>query len=209
MPRVLRSPRQRRLPRSLLPVRITSYRSTIPARSISTEPSRTVLPVVTSILTPGRPVARSAHNHHLPSSNAIVAADRLSLTLPVPPSINHQYATVNGRRLLSAVGRSYKALVGQQVLLALAGTPQRTVLLKALHGENLALSIRFYFTSRLRRDVDGGLKIAQDALCEAIGINDNRIIETHLFKDADRNVPRIEISLSTVPAGISPASMRS
>ena len=34
------------------------------------------------------------------------------LTLPVPPSVNHQYATVNGRRLLSVTGRSYKAQVG-------------------------------------------------------------------------------------------------
>ncbi len=127
-----------------------------------------------------------------------MTTDRLSLTLPVPPSINHQYATVNGRRLLSAVGRAYKALVGQQVLLALAGAPQRHLLLKSLHSHELALSIRFYFTSRLRRDVDGGLKIAQDALCEALGINDNRITETHLYKDLDKQSPRIDIALSTI-----------
>ena len=65
-----------------------------------------------------------------------------------------------------------------------------------LRTEPLALSIRFYFTSPLRRDVDGGLKIAQDALCEGIGLNDNRIIETHLYKDLDRTNPRIEVSLS-------------
>lgn len=65
-----------------------------------------------------------------------------------------------------------------------------------LHSEPLALSIRFYFTSPLRRDVDGGLKIAQDALCEGLGLNDNRIIETHLYKDVDRSNPRIQIALS-------------
>ena len=65
-----------------------------------------------------------------------------------------------------------------------------------LQSEPLALSIRFYFTSPLRRDVDGGLKIAQDALCEGIGLNDNRIIETHLYKDVDRTNPRIQLSLS-------------
>ena len=32
----------------------------------------------------------------------------LSITLPIPPSINRQYATVNGRRVLSATGRRYK-----------------------------------------------------------------------------------------------------
>ncbi len=125
----------------------------------------------------------------------------MSLTLPVPPSINHQYATVNGRRLLSAVGRAYKVLVGQQVSLALAGAPQRNLLLKTVRGEELALTIRFYFTSKLRRDVDGGLKIAQDALCEALGINDNRIIETHLYKDLDKHSPRIEISLMKANPG--------
>ena len=62
----------------------------------------------------------------------------------------------------------------------------------------LALSIRFFFTSALRRDVDGGLKIAQDALCEGLGLNDNRIVETHLYKDLDKLNPRIEVSLSAV-----------
>ena len=56
--------------------------------------------------------------------------------------------------------------------------------------------IRFYFTSALRRDVDGGLKIAQDALCEGLGLNDNRIVETHLYKHVDRTNPRIEVLLS-------------
>jgi crossover junction endodeoxyribonuclease RusA len=120
----------------------------------------------------------------------------LSLTLPIPPSINHQYATVNGRRLLSAGGRSYKALVGQHVMIALSRISCRQTLLAAFRSEELVLSIRFFFTSRLRRDVDGGLKIAQDALCQGLGLNDNRIIETHLYKDVDKASPRMEIRLT-------------
>jgi crossover junction endodeoxyribonuclease RusA len=87
-------------------------------------------------------------------------------------------------------------LVGQQVMIALSQTPCRRGLIDALRTGELALSIRFLFTSRLRRDVDGGLKIAQDALCQALGINDNRIVETHLYKDVDKAVPRMEIRLS-------------
>lgn len=68
--------------------------------------------------------------------------------------------------------------------------------MQRLRTEPLALSIRFFFTSPLRRDVDGGLKIAQDALCEGIGLNDNRIVETHLYKDLDSTNPRIEVWLS-------------
>jgi crossover junction endodeoxyribonuclease RusA len=119
----------------------------------------------------------------------------IAFTLPVPPSINHQYATVNGRRLLSSTGRSYKAQVGELVWLALTAVPHRTALLSHLQSTCLALSIRFYFTSALRRDVDGGLKIAQDALCEGLGLNDNRIVETHLYKHVDRENPRIEVLL--------------
>ena len=121
----------------------------------------------------------------------------VSFTLPVPPSINHQYATVNGRRLLSTTGRAYKAQVGQLVWLALVNSPHRATLLSQFRSASLALSIRFYFTSALRRDVDGGLKIAQDALCEGLGVNDNRIVETHLYKHVDKSNPRIEISLTT------------
>ena len=35
--------------------------------------------------------------------------------LPLPPSVNHLYATVNGRRVLSRAGRNYKALVAEAV----------------------------------------------------------------------------------------------
>lgn len=120
----------------------------------------------------------------------------VALTLPVPPSVNHQYATVNGRRLISSAGRAYKAQVGQLVWLKLAQSTHRASLLAQLQSEWLALSIRFYFTSALRRDLDGGLKIAQDALCEGLGINDNRIVETHLYKYIDKENPRIEVQLT-------------
>ncbi len=131
--------------------------------------------------------------------HAKVTPDMLSLTLPVPPSINHQYATVNGRRVLSASGRSYKAVVGQQVLLGLARAAHRQALLHTLRANDLALSIRFYFASPIRRDVDSGLKIAQDALCEALGLNDNRVTEIHLYKTRDGHHPRIELSLHALP----------
>lgn len=103
---------------------------------------------------------------------------------------------MNGRRLLSTAGRAYKAQVGQLVWLNLAKSPARATLLAGLQSASLALSIRFYFTSALRRDVDGGLKIAQDALCEGLGINDNRIVETHLYKHVDKANPRIEVRLT-------------
>jgi hypothetical protein len=50
----------------------------------------------------------------------------------------------------------------------------------------------------LRRDLDGGLKIAQDALCEALGVNDNLVVEIRLSKRVDRQRPRIELCLTAL-----------
>jgi crossover junction endodeoxyribonuclease RusA len=43
--------------------------------------------------------------------------------------------------------------------------------------------------------LDGGLKISQDAICQAISLNDNRITEIHLHKDLDAARPRMECTL--------------
>ena len=41
--------------------------------------------------------------------------DEICLVLPLPPSINQQYATVNGRRILSRRSRDYKHTVVEEV----------------------------------------------------------------------------------------------
>jgi crossover junction endodeoxyribonuclease RusA len=120
----------------------------------------------------------------------------LALILPLPPSINHQYATVQGRRVLSRAGREFKRLVVEEVENWLDKYPQVDVTLFQQHY--LALTITFYFRSALRRDLDGGLKIAQDALCEALGVNDNQVIEIHLSKRVDRHIPRMEVRLTAL-----------
>lgn len=119
----------------------------------------------------------------------------LSLILPLPPSINRQYATVNGRRVLSATGRRYKVTVGQ-LLMTASSSSEWPAFLQKTHEHFLILTIHFYFPTLLRRDIDGGLKIAQDALCEAMSLNDNRITEIHLYKTLDRDNPRLECILA-------------
>jgi len=189
---------------SNIPVRTVSYR---PSRAQGTDSSPLASRPLDrfALLSQFRTSKIIGTSQELPA-DATVTAGRLSLTLPVPPSINRQYATVNGRRLLSSTGRAYKTQVGQQVWIALAQSPARSSLMTQLQSGPLALSIRFFFTSALRRDIDGGLKIAQDALCEGLGVNDNRIVETHLYKDVDKVRPRIEVSLSIVPVSSDPAS---
>jgi crossover junction endodeoxyribonuclease RusA len=178
MPTFRRPTRLRSSPRA---VRTTSYRNTGKKGNVLHIAPRRV------------PISRmpASSSPHPPTGNHAV-----NVTLPVPPSVNHQYATVNGRRLISSAGRAYKAQVEQLVWLTLTQSTHRAALLTRLQSEWLALSIRFYFTSALRRDVDGGLKIAQDAICEGLGINDNRIVETHIYKHVDKDNPRIEVQLT-------------
>ena len=126
-------------------------------------------------------------------------AGELALVLPLPPSINHQYATVQGRRVLSRAGREFKRLVVEEIENWLDKHPHVDVALFQQHY--LALTITFYFMSALRRDLDGGLKIAQDALCEALGVNDNLVIEIHLSKRVDRHFPRMEVQSHSTLCG--------
>lgn len=124
-------------------------------------------------------------------------AATLTLVLPLPPSINHLYATVQGRRVLSRAGRDFKALVATEVEDWLEAHPAFDVQLLQQHY--LVLTLTFYFATVLRRDLDGGLKIAQDALCEALGVNDNLVVEISLSKRVDRQCPRLEVTLAALP----------
>jgi len=124
----------------------------------------------------------------------------LTLVLPLPPSINHQYATVQGRRVLSRAGREYKVLVAEAVEHWLEQHQLPATAATLFQRQYLALTITFYFATALRRDLDGGLKIAQDALCEALGVNDNLVVEIHLSKRVDRQHPRIELCLTVLSA---------
>ena len=126
----------------------------------------------------------------------------LRLILPLPPSVNHQYATVQGRRVLSRSGREYKALVASAVEDWQQQHAPAESDLDVFRQHYLGLTITFFFSTALRRDLDGGLKIAQDALCEALGVNDNLVAEIHLHKRVDRRNPRIELSLCTLAAGV-------
>jgi crossover junction endodeoxyribonuclease RusA len=123
----------------------------------------------------------------------------LRLTLPLPPSINEQYATVDGHRVSTVVARRFK----QQVRTALRSLEQQGLLHDELRDSfqqsYLALFLDFYFTTPLKRDLDGGLKITQDALCEALGLNDNRVVDIHLVKHIDPLHPHLYVELEAIP----------
>jgi crossover junction endodeoxyribonuclease RusA len=125
-------------------------------------------------------------------------ANRVRFELPLPPSINQQYATVNGRRVLSKASRTYKREVGKAIRRLRAEGVISDALVAALRQGFMGLFIDFYFETPRRRDLDGGLKITQDAICDALGVNDNRVVDVHLVKRIDPLRPHIEVELEAI-----------
>jgi crossover junction endodeoxyribonuclease RusA len=123
---------------------------------------------------------------------------RVRFELPLPPGINQQYATVGGRRVLSKASRRYKRDVGKIIRrLRVEGTISDR-LVAALRQGFIGLFIDFYFETPQRRDLDGGLKITQDAICDSLGVNDNRVVDVHLVKRIEPLRPHIEVELEAI-----------
>jgi crossover junction endodeoxyribonuclease RusA len=116
------------------------------------------------------------------------------LTLPLPPGVNNQYVTVNGRRVLSRAARGWK----QQAQAAMSRVELPPAFAATLPNGYLAVFIDFYFETPMRRDLDGGLKIALDTICAALGIDDRRVVDIHLVKRIDPLHPRIEVELEAL-----------
>ncbi|HXZ03638.1 MAG TPA: RusA family crossover junction endodeoxyribonuclease [Ktedonobacteraceae bacterium] len=122
----------------------------------------------------------------------------LCLTLPIPPGINEQYATVNGHRVSSAAARRFKQEVRQKLAaLEREGTLNEEIRHRLRQGY-LSLLLAFYFETPLKRDLDGGLKIAQDSLCDGIGLNDNRVVSIHLLKYIDPLHPHLDVEIESL-----------
>ena len=205
---VRRQSQRRSRARGPVPLRIVSYRASGAAPDAGVA-SRTTGPNLSSLSNLATRKRRSMLSvvpplGRLDAEQTACGLDHVTLKLPIPPSINAQYATVQGRRVLSAAGRAYKDLVAQQILVAFARFPHRDQLRTTLRQHLLTLSIHFLFGAPMRRDLDGGLKITQDAVCEALGLNDNRIVELHLSKQPDPplETPHITVTLRTVASSI-------
>ena len=122
----------------------------------------------------------------------------LRLTLPLPPSINEQYATVDGHRVSTVVARRFKQQVRDILRMLERQGHIHDELLSSFRQGYLALSLDFYFATPLKRDLDGGLKITQDALCEGLGLNDNRVVDIHLSKHIDPLHPHLYVEIEAI-----------
>lgn len=125
----------------------------------------------------------------------------LSFTLPLPPSFNEQYFTHQGHHVLTPWSRRYRDSVTYRLLDMHWGDRLSDAFLEAARRGHLALLLRYYFESPLRRDLDSGLKIVQDAVVtRGLGIDDSRVVDVRLLKHVDPLRPRVEVSVDVVEA---------
>lgn len=118
----------------------------------------------------------------------------LTLTVPLPPSVNHYWRSVPATRnrrarvLISEGGRIFKRSC-QLAALAQVRKPLET---------DLSLAAVVYFQNR-RRDLDNCLKPLLDALQGAAYLNDRQIAHIEMRREIDRDRPRVELTLTPLP----------
>jgi len=124
---------------------------------------------------------------------------RVQFTLPLPPSINQQYARAGTRRVLSKEAKSFKKGVAGRIHRLRVDEVISDAFVEALQKGWVGVFMDMYFESPLKRDLDGGLKITLDAILDSLGVNDNRVVDIHLVKRIDPLRPRVEVELEAIP----------
>lgn len=99
-----------------------------------------------------------------------------------PPSINEMY---RGRRFLTKEGKELKEAIAWEVKSQYKGE---------IKTDEIALNIIFY-VKNARSDIDNMLKATCDCLTGLIYKDDSQITELHVFKEVDKDYPRVEIQV--------------
>ena len=112
----------------------------------------------------------------------------MTLILPFPPSVNRIWRTVQGRIILSAVGRKYR----QDVAVAVH---QSNVV--PFGANRIDVLIELYEPDRRRRDIDNVPKALFDALQAARVFDDDSQVDMMLVarRGVDRANPRVEVTI--------------
>ena len=122
----------------------------------------------------------------------------LVLTLPLPPGVNNQYVTVGRRRVLSKPAQAFNRDVAKTVERARRDGAVPPAVEAALRDALLGVYLTFFFETPMRRDLDGGLKLALAALARALAFDDRAVVDLHLSKRIDPLRPRLEVELETI-----------
>lgn len=122
-----------------------------------------------------------------------------TLDLPMPPSVNSCYFTgQHGRRVLTKVGKDWKALASLRTLAA-AGSVIRLELDQWVKLEITVYVPLYYKNGKRRRfDASNRVKLLEDAVCAGLGIDDSAVLGIHAHKvDAAAESVGVEVWRST------------
>lgn len=119
----------------------------------------------------------------------------LKLTMPLPPSVNNQYVTIDRRRRLSPEAKKFRRSAANVLRGQLGADPAIQEFIDSLPQVPFACDMVFFFETPFKRDLDGGLKIALDALSEALGVDDRFAVSITLEKRIDPLNPRLEMEI--------------
>ena len=111
---------------------------------------------------------------------------RAVFILPYPPTLNHLYATVNGRRVLSKAGRDYHDVVERECFH-----------LNRFNEGYVSVTVHAYRPQR-RGDLDGIFKVLLDSLTGVVWKDDSQVVELHAFRHEDKNHPRVTVTVEEV-----------
>ena len=110
-----------------------------------------------------------------------------SIVLPYPPSANRYWRNVNGRIVVSADAKAYKAGVWMQA---------QQARLQPFSGP-VAVYVHAY-RPRKTGDLDNANKVLLDALCGIAYQDDAQIVELHSWRHDDAQNPRVEVEVRQV-----------
>lgn len=116
----------------------------------------------------------------------------ISFALPLPPTVNHAYATVKGRRILTTVGRVYKRSVIEIIVREIDTITDGFWTQCA----PMSLEIELFFPelenkgwssgkskSRYKQiDASNRVKLIEDAVSEALGVDDRHFFDVIVRK---------------------------
>lgn len=87
-------------------------------------------------------------------------SNTISLILPFPPSVNACWRNINGKTLISAKGRAFRANAAAAIYEQLRRRPKAIT-------EHVSVIVKMYPPSNRRMDIDNYLKAPFDALTHA------------------------------------------
>lgn len=106
-------------------------------------------------------------------------------TKPIP--VNALYRSINGRNILSKLGRETKVALEWEIRSQWRIEP---------HTGSVVVNLMLYFGDRRKRDIDSYLKVLLDSMNGIVYNDDSQIVELHVYKKIDTIDPRVEVQIS-------------